>query len=206
MNFEDKLPAELPPGSYREDDHPEAFAEMAIWGRQLDLVQADNRRVAELQFPDIFSEEWQAEAWETELAIVPAAGASLAERAAAIRARMAYNPTGNLTDVQDAAGAILGYIPEIITSPPAFWLRQKGGFTSESGHYLVEDSHKFALWIVLQSAITAKPYNVTPILGALRRILGADCRNVGFWFDDNGAFDYNSFPPWPDGGDANITT
>ena len=206
MNFETKLPHELPPGSYRPDDHPESFEEMAIWGRMLDEAQADNRRLAELHSPENITEEWQAETWEDELAFPAAEGASVAERGAAIAARLAMNPTGKLADVQQAAGAILGYSPEIITSLPAFWLREKGGFTSESGHYLVSDEHKFAVWIVLQSAITGKPYNVTPIINALRRVLGADCRNIGFWFDDNGAFDYNNFPPWPDGGDANITT
>lgn len=206
IKFEDKMPGELPEGSYRKDDHPESFAELEIFGRFLDDVQADNRRIAELFEVNNITEDWQAEVWEDELAIQPAEGASLADRAAAIIARLTFNASGKQADIENAAAPILGYTPEIITAPLAFWLRQKGGFTSVSGHKLVDDSHKFAIWIVLQSAITGKPYNVTPVIDAVRRTLGADCRNIGFWFDDNGVFDFNDFPPWPDGGDANITT
>lgn len=206
MKFEDKMPGELPDGSYRDSDHPDSFEEMAIWGRFLDFAQADNRRIAETLEVNNITEDWQAEAWELELGIAPAEGASLSERAAAIIARLTFMSTGKKADIENAAKGVLGYKPEILTSPPAFWLRFKGGFTSTSGHYLVDDSHKFAIWIVLQSAITGKPYNVTPCIEAVRRVLGADCRNIGFWFDDNGVFDYLNFPPWPDGGDANITT
>ena len=206
MLFEDKLKNELPPGSYRPDDHPESFTEMEIWGGFLDEAQADNRRLAEMRSPLNITETWQAEAWEEELGLAVAEGASLSDRATAIAAQLALNPTGKIGDVQSVAAAILGYTPEVKTTPPAFWLREKGGFTSESGHYLVDDSHKFAIWIVLDHNETSKPYCVTPIIDALRRVLGGDCRNIGFWFDDYGSFDYNNFPPWPDGGDANITT
>jgi uncharacterized protein YmfQ (DUF2313 family) len=206
MLFKDKMAAELPPGSYRISDHPEHFAEMTLQGKFLDDAHADNRRIVELLAVDIITETWQCEMWESELAITPPTGSSIAQRIAAIQAKRRNVATGNETEVLAAAKSVLGYNPTIINPPKAFWLRYKGGFTSESGHYLVDDEHKFAIWIVLDHTKTSKPYNVTPLIKALRKVLFLDCASIGVWFDDNGTFDYLSFPPWPGGGDSNITT
>jgi len=206
-DYSEKLPAELPPGSYREDDHPDEFAEMEIWGKFLDEARDDNRRLGEMiGSPADVKEDWQIEAWEKDLAIQPDPGDSLQTRIDRVLAARHFNPSGKTSEIQAAAATVLGYTPQIITAPPAFWLRVKGGFTAESGHYLVDDSHKFAIWIVLQAAQHSKPYNVQPCIDTISAIMPADCPNIGFWFDDNGVFDYNDFPPWPDGGDANITT
>ena len=172
----------------------------------LDFVLDDNRRIAELHDIAYMTEEWQVEAWEAELGIIPGEDETIGDRINDILTQINVIPNGDTGDIQDNLEPQLRYRPQIITSPPPFWLRQKGGFTALSGHYLVSDSHKNSIWVVLDHTKTAKPCNVTPLLAAIAWILPANIQHVGFWFDDYGSFDYNNFPPWPDGGDPNITT
>ena len=121
--------------------------------------------------------------------------------------------------IADIAKGILGYLPIVIYPDPFILssIDDTSRLTNPSPppgtlstRQLVALTHLSppAIWIELRSPPLVVPpggYNVTPIIDAVQLVYPA-YTSMGFWLNTTGTLDYNKFPPFPGGGDANIIT
>jgi hypothetical protein len=190
-DYEEKLPSELPLGSYDRDPADRDQLEMAIWGRALDRAELENAQLLEGIASPVYAPVWMVERYEREYQIVPDPGASLPTRQAAVVAAMGKRRNLSASTMQKVANGFLGYFPVIKTSPHAFYC---GSSTFDSGHKLVADHIKFAFWVQLQHLLTAKPYDDTNLIAALKAASPAEVTHIWTYWDDE-AFDWNAYNP-----------
>lgn len=190
-DYEHKMPAELPLGSYSRDPADRDQKELAIWGRALDKAELENKQLLEGIASPSFAPAWMVERYEKQYGITPPGGATLAERQAAIVAAMGLRRNLSISTYQKIANGFLGYFPFIKTSPHAFYL---GRSTFDSGHNLVADHIKFAFWVELDIARTVRPYDDTALIAALKAAAPAEVRYIWTYWNDL-PFDWNDYNP-----------
>lgn len=191
MNYEEKLPKELPLGSYPQDPADLDFKELQIWGAAIDAVDLENKQLLEGIASPTYAPEWMVERYERQYRITPAAGATLAARRAAIIAQMGLRRNLSISTIAKVANGFLGYFPFIKTSPHAFYL---GRSTFDSGHKLVADHIKFAFWVELKALVTPKPYNDTQLIAALKTAAPAEVIYIWTYWDDE-PFNWDAYNP-----------
>lgn len=191
MDYEEKLPAELPLGSYPRDPADPDQKEMAIWGRALDGVALENKQLLEGIASPTYAAEWMVERYERQYGIVPPAGATLEARRAAVIAQMGLRRNLSLSAMAKIANGFLGYFPFIKTSPHAFYC---GRSTFDSGHVLVATHLMFSFLVELKAAVTPKPYDDAALITALKASAPAEVIYVWTYWDDE-PFDWDDYNP-----------
>lgn len=191
MNYEEKLPKELPLGSYPQDPADRDFKEMQIWGAAIDAVELENKQLLEGIASPTYAPEWMVERYERQYGITPAAGATLSARRSAVIAQMGLRRNLSIATMAKVANGFLGYFPFIKTSPHAFYC---GRSTFDSGHMLVAKHLMFAFLVELDAAVTPKPYDDTALIAALKAAAPAEVIYIWTYWDDE-PFDWNDYNP-----------
>lgn len=187
--YETKLKEELPRGSYLRDPADPHQQEMGIWGRTFDGIELENKMLLEGIASPKHAAEWMIASYERQYQISPQTSATLADRQSAVITAMGLRRNLSISTIQAMAAGFLGYLPNIKTSPHAFYL---GRSTFDSGHNMVEDWIKFGFWIELDATQTGKPYDDTALVAALLESGPADVQHVWTYWSDE-PFDWNDY-------------
>lgn len=188
-SYKEKLPSELPQGSYAHDENDPDNIEMKIWGAALDGVEKMNNEILAGLASPLYANEWLIELYEKQYGYTPPVDSTLLERKIEVLKAMSTFKSGSTSTIQDIAELILGYRPNIKTSPHPFIAGKSkiGGIGK-----LVSRKHIFAFWIELQAALTSKPYDSTNLINELFKASPADVKNIWPYWDDE-LFDYSDY-------------
>lgn len=184
MDYKDKLPGELPLGSYERDPVDPDQKELSIWGRALDGVEIDNKQLLEGLASPAYAADWMIERYEKQYGIEPPVGATLADRRLAVIAKQGLRRNLSIPTMQAIAKEFLGYAPIVRPPPRPFYL---GWSHFRDGSVLIEKVVKFTWWVEINAALTTRSfifYNGDKIVAALRAAGPADVNLVYLYWSD----------------------